>query len=283
MSRARSLTFTICLGGALLAAAVPASAATSPAHRLAATSHGTTVQARLFTTCHTVAEPGGIATSTCSDGIPSTTATKLPVDPRGTVTVTVGAPVTEISARHAGTDGRSAGTPLEVTPLDASMQRFSLAPPAGAPAALLLVSTTYSDLPADGGKVESGDAHFSIGLTQHRPAKVRPRRVTGQATAGCRPAANGVRRCRLAGRGAIVVAPGGAACRDGHVRMRVRARGKLVLQVVARTRAADCRFGVRDRAFTVPSGVARVVVETRFLGSPSLAARSAPDIRLRVR
>jgi len=283
MSRQRTLPLTICLVVAALATAAPAPAATSPAHRLTATSHGTTVQALLFTSCHTVADPGGPAVGTCSDGIPTATATKLPVDPGGSVTIAIAAPVTEISARYAGTNGAPSGSELKLTALDASRQRFSLSVPAGAPAALLLVSTRYSDLPADGGKIESGDAHFSIGLTQHRRARVKPRQVTVRATAGCRTAANGVRRCRLVQRGTIVLAPGGAGCRDGQVRVRVRARGKIVLQVIARTRAADCRYGVGVRAFAVPSRLTRVVVETRFLGSPALAARSAPDVRLRVR
>ncbi len=86
MSRQRTLPLTICLAVAALAIATPATAATSPAHQLSATSHGTTVQALLFTTCHTVADPAGPTMVSCSDGFPSATATKLPVEPGGSVT-----------------------------------------------------------------------------------------------------------------------------------------------------------------------------------------------------
>lgn len=155
--------------GAGSAGVAPAAAVkTSPAHRLSATSHGATVRARLFTFCQTLTDPGGTGTGLCSDGIPSPTAKRLLVHPRGSVLIIVGAPVTTLSARYAGTDGASVGRTLKVTRLGTARRTFKVSLPASRPGALLLVSTTYRNVPTADGKRDSGDAHFSIGLRRHR-------------------------------------------------------------------------------------------------------------------
>ena len=169
MARQRSLTFFICLvAGAGVAGAAPAATGTPPVHKLSATSHGATVQARLFTFCRTLTDPGGVGTGLCSDGIPSATTKRLLVHPKGSVLIAAGARVTSLSARYAGADGSSAGRALKVTRLDAGRRRFRISLPASRPAALLIVSTTYRDVPTADGKRDSGDAHFSIGLRRHR-------------------------------------------------------------------------------------------------------------------
>jgi hypothetical protein len=84
--------------------------------------------------------------------------------------VAVGAPVTSLSARYASADGASAARPLKVTRLGADRRRFRISLPATRPGALLIVSTTYRDVPTADGKRDSGDAHFSIGLRRHRHA-----------------------------------------------------------------------------------------------------------------
>ena len=84
--------------------------------------------------------------------------------------ITVGAPVTSLSARYAGADGAAAARALKVTRLGPGRRRFRISLPASRPGALLLVSTTYRDVPTADGKLDSGDAHFSIGLRRHRHA-----------------------------------------------------------------------------------------------------------------
>jgi hypothetical protein len=171
MAGQRSVALFICLAVAGLAGAAPAGAEkTSPTRRLSATSHGMTVQARLFTFCQTLTDPGGVGTGLCSDGIPSSTPKRLLVHAGGSVLIAVGAPVTSLSARYAGADGASAGRPLKVARLGTGRRRFKVSLPASRPAALLIVSTTYRNVPTADGKRESGDAHFSIGLRRHRHA-----------------------------------------------------------------------------------------------------------------
>jgi len=167
----RSVTFFTCLVMAAgLAGAAPAATGTPPVHKLSAASHGATVPARLFTFCRTLAEPGGVGTGLCSDGIPSATAKRLLVHPRGSVLIAVGAPVTSLSARYAGAEGASAGRALKVTRLGTGRRRFRISLPASRPGALLLVSTTYRNVETVDGKRDSGDAHFSVGLRRHRHA-----------------------------------------------------------------------------------------------------------------
>ena len=171
MAHQRSLTVFTCLAiAAGFAGAAPAATGTPPVHKLSATSHGATVQARVFTFCRTLTDPAGMGTGLCSDGIPSATYRRLPVHPKGSVLIIVGAPVTSLSARYATADGRTQARALKVTRLEPGRRRFRISLPASRPGALLLVSTTYRDVPTADGKRDSGDAHFSIGLRRHRHA-----------------------------------------------------------------------------------------------------------------
>ena len=171
MAHQRSVTFFICLAiGAALAGVAPAATGTPPVHKLSATSHGVTVQARVFTFCRTLTDPGGMGTGLCSDGFPSATYKRLPVHPGGSVLIAVGAPVTSLSARYATADGAGAARALKVTRLGTGRRRFKISLPASRPGALLIVSTNYRDVPTADGKRDSGDAHFSIGLRRHRHA-----------------------------------------------------------------------------------------------------------------
>ena len=155
---------------AAFAGVAPAATGTPPVHKLSATSHGVTVQARVFTYCRTLTDPGGMGTGLCSDGRPSATYRRLPVHPGGSMIIAVGAPVTSLSARYATADGSTEARALKVTRLGTDRRRFKISLPARRPGALLLVSTTYRDLPTADGKRDSGDAHFSIGLRRHRHA-----------------------------------------------------------------------------------------------------------------
>jgi hypothetical protein len=165
----RSLTFLACLAIAVgFAAAAPAATGTPPVHKLSATSHGVTVRARVFTFCRTLTDPAGTGTGLCSDGVPGATYRRLPVHPGGSVLIAVGAPVTSLTARYATADGAGAARTLKVTRLGTGHRRFKISLPASRPAALLIVSTTYRDVPTADGKRDSGDAAFSIGLRLHR-------------------------------------------------------------------------------------------------------------------
>ena len=171
MTTQRSLTFLTCLAiAAGFAAAAPAATGPPPVHKLSATSHGVTVRARVFTFCRTLTDPTGMGTGLCSDGVPGATYRRLPVHPGGSVLITVGAPVTSLSARYAGADGAAAARALKVTRLGPGRRHYRISLPASRPGALLLVSTTYRDIPTADGKRDSGDAHFSIGLRRHRHA-----------------------------------------------------------------------------------------------------------------
>lgn len=170
MTRSRRLTCLLTgLAVALGAGAAPAAPGAPAPHRLSVTSHGVTVPARLFTFCRTLTEHGVTGTSLCSDGVPSATSRRLPVHPGGRVVVAVGAPVTSISARYADGPAAAVGA-LKVRPIGASRRRFGISLPAARPGALLLISTTYRNVPAADGQRDSGDAHFSVGLRRHRHA-----------------------------------------------------------------------------------------------------------------
>ncbi len=291
MTRARSIATAVLLAavtGATVAAA-PAAGQTdadAPQHQLSATAHGAAVKALLFTYCRSIGNPhtgGGPGTGVCGDGYPGTTATRLAVRAGSVVTIAIGAPVTSLSARYAAADGTPAATALAIRALDTSRRRYAVTLPASRPLSLLLVSTTYSDLVrADGGR-ESGDAHFSLGLAERPPARTTPSAVTARADVSCRVTQTGERRCRLSESGTIRRrSPRAGDCRGGRVRLRVLARGRAVMQVTVPTTAL-CRHRVEDRFFALAAGVDAVRVETRFLGSPRLAARNAPAIRIDLR
>ena len=173
VARQRSLTFFTSLAiAAGLAGAAPAATGTPPVHKLSATSHGATVHgARVHVLSHAHRSRrrwGRASAATASRRRRPGACWSIR---RGSVLITVGAPVTSLSARYAGSDGASAGARVEGHPARApagGASRISL--PASRPGALLLVSTTYRDVPTADGERDSGDAHFSIGLRRHRHA-----------------------------------------------------------------------------------------------------------------
>ena len=268
---------------ATLTCASPAAAqsdADAPQHQLVGVSHGVTVKANLFSYCRSVTPPAGVGTGACSDGPATATATRLPVHRNGSVIIATGVPVTEVVARYA--DSYSVETVvLPVTALDTSRRRFAVTLPASPPLTLLLVDIRYSDIAGADGSREAGSAGFSIGLREHRHL-VRPTAVTARAGVSCRATTGGARRCRLTVRGTIRRPAGSRAdCRAGRILIRVFTGERRVLRVTVAT-TAGCRFRLAERSFSLPRGSDRVRVETRFLGSPTLAARSAPAVRIDV-
>ncbi len=276
-------SLTILVSCALVTAS-PASAQlgeSPPQHRLSATGHSVTVSASPFTFCRTVFDAAG-ALGVCSDGFPGPTATRVPVHPGDSVVIAVGAPTTTFTADSAA-EGSAVFTSLAVMPLDESRQRFAVVLPASRPPELLLVSTRYSELPGAPGTTETGDAHFSIGLQEHLHAKLKPSGVTASARVSCRATAAGGRRCRVSEQGTIRLAAASAVdCAGGRMLVRVFVRGRRVVRTTVPV-TPDCRYRLQGRSFSLGRGNATAVVHTRFLGSTSLTARSAPAIRIRVR
>jgi hypothetical protein len=277
-----SLAFLACCA---LLAAPPASAQLSEnpiQHLLSANSHDVTVFASPFTSCRSATDASGVGVGVCSDGFPGPTATLVPVHPGGSVAIAVGAPTNTFTARYAATGG-ALGAELAVAPLDDSRQRFAVVLPVSPPADLLLVSTTYSDVPGAPGSTESGDAHFSIGLRVHTHPKPKPDGITANALLSCRTIASGGRRCRVSERGTIRRPVTSAAdCRGGRVLVRVFVRGRRVVRATVPV-TADCRYRLQGRSFSLTRGSTTAVIRTRFLGSSALAARSAPAIPIGVR
>lgn len=269
---------------AMLLAATPAAAQTEaapPQHRLVATGHGVAVKANLYTYCRTVSDAQGMGTGLCADGIPGPTATRVPVHRGGSVTITTGAPVTFITASYANANASVSRTAvLRVQRLDESHRFFAVSLPASRPLAMLLVSIAYSDLASADGKRESGDAHFSVGLREHRHALVKPRGVTTRVDANCDVAQDGAQSCRLNEDGSILLPRKTAAdCRGGRMLIRVVAGGRDVVRATVTT-SAGCRYRLREQAFSLAAGVNGATVETRFLGSAALAPRNAATGRL---
>ena len=270
--------------GALSGVAAPAagqSTAGAPGLRLSASSHGVSVKAKLFTYCNTVRAPDGVGSGVCADGIPGPTATRVPVHRRSSVRIATNARVRSVSARYAGAAAAGA---LRVRALDPSGRRFSVSLPGSRPASLLLVSLAYSDLPRPDGRLESGDAHFSVGLREHRhpraKRKATPLAVTARAQASCDVTDLGGQSCRISQAGTVRRRPGTKAdCRGGRVRIRVLAQDRPIVTSTVRT-TAGCRYRLQDRAFALEADTAAITVETRFLGSDSLAARNAPASRI---
>lgn len=283
---ARRLVLTVigALGalGGLAAPSAGQSGAGAPELRLTAASHGVSVKAKLFTFCNAVRSPDGTGTGLCADGIPGPTSTRVPVHRRGSVTIATAARVGSVSARYADVNA-PASAMLRVRALDASGRRFSVSLPEARPRSLLLVSLTYSDLPRPDGSLESGDAHFSVGLREHRHPRARkptPIAVTTRAVATCDVTDLGGQSCRISQEGTIRRRPATKGdCRGGRVRIRVRAQDRHVVTATVRT-TVGCRYRLQDRAFALEADTAIITVETRFLGSDSLAARSAPTNRI---
>ena len=280
---AASLTI---LASCWLLAASPASAQlsfTPLQHGLSADSHGVTVSTNPFTFCRSVIDASGMGVGSCADGVPTPTATRVPVHPGGSVAIAIGAPTTTVTARYASTGG-AVGANLAVLPLDGSRQRFAVVLPASPPSDLLLVSTTYSDIPGVApGTTESGDAHFSVGLQEHRHPKPKPDGITANALLSCRGTASGGRRCRVSEQGTVRRPAASAVdCSGGRMLVRVFVRGRRVVRTTVPV-TPDCRYRLPSRSFSVQRGSATVIVRSRFLGSPSLAARSAPEVRIRLR
>lgn len=273
--------------GALSIAAAPAAAqsgAGAPELRLSAAGHGVSVTAKLFTYCNSVVAPDGTGTGLCADGTPGPTAKRVPVHRRGSVTIATNARVRSVTARYADPNAAPSAT-LHVRTLDATGRRFSVSLPATRPRSLLLISLAYRDLRRSDGPLESGDAHFSVGLREHRhaTAKRRPRpiAVTARARASCDVTDLGGQSCRISQTGAVRRRPGTKAdCRGGRVRIRVVAQDRRhVVTATVRT-TAGCRYRLQDRAFALEADTAAITVQTRFLGSDSLAPRSAPTRRI---
>ncbi|MGH2841491.1 MAG: hypothetical protein ACRDKY_11785, partial [Solirubrobacteraceae bacterium] len=181
--------------------------------------------------------------------------------------------------RYANASGSST-TDLTIAALDMSRRRFAAVLPAGEPSPLLLVSIAYRDVQGAGGRRESGDAHFSIGLKQYR--RRRPTAVTAHARVRCAAAATRAQRCRLRQVGTVRRPTGSHAdCRGGRVLVTVLAGGRRVLQTTVPT-TTTCRYRLRRRVFSLGAGIDSVWVKTRFLGSPSLTSRRAPTVRIRL-
>ena len=283
MTKRRCSVVGLITAWALVAASPAAPQTGSPAqHRLLVASHGALVQAHLFSFCRTVVNPPGAGMGVCSDGLPTATATRLPVHGRGTVRVGTAVRVYAISAQYASANGITTRA-LQVSRLGTSGRQFAVALPGGPPPALLLVSIQYRDVPGAAGAREAGDASFSVGLTEHRHARLRRGGVTARARVRCRRARGQRRRCRLRERGRVLRPAGTRGdCRGGRVVVRVVARGRTRLRARART-TSDCRYRIRGRPFSLPSGVRTIVVRNRFLGSSTLATRRAVPIRIRLR
>ena len=284
-SRRRSL-LALVVFGALSTVAAPAAAqsgAGAPGLRLTATSHGVSVKAKLFTYCNSVVQPDGTGANLCADGIPGPTSTRVPVHRRGSVTIATTARVGSVSARFADANGAPSPATLRVRALDATGRRFSVSLPSTRPRSLLLVSLTYSGLPRADGRLESGDAHFSVGLREHRHSTARkptPIAVSTRAQASCDVTDLGGQSCRLSQEGTVRRRPGtNADCRGGRVRIRVLVQARLVVTSTVRT-TVGCRYRLQDRAFALEAGTSAITVETRFLGSATLAARSAAANRI---
>ena len=277
----RRTPVALALGMLLTAAPAAAqSAAQAPQHRLVAAGHGVKVTANLFTYCRTVTDAQGVGTGMCADGAPFPTARRLPVHRSGSVTITTGAPVSSVVASYAATSRSASRVVLRVERLDESSRRFDVALPASRPLAMLLVSIRYRDLASAGDKRESGDAHFSVGLREHRHALSRPLAVTTRAEASCDVAPDATQSCRLSEQGTILRPRRSTAdCRGGRMLIRLLAGGRGVLRATVAT-TADCRYRLRDQAFSLPAGVDDATVETRFLGSSRLAARNAATVRI---
>ncbi len=271
---------------ALLPLTCPAAAqadAVSPAHQLVATGHGVSVRAKLFTYCRTTTDPQGTGTSLCADGVPTATATRVAVHRGGNVTIATGVAVTSVVARYAGADGSAAGAALRVDRLDESHRRFTVSLPAARPRAMLLVSIRYGDVVGADGKRESGDAHFSLGLREHRHAVRTPRAVTTRSEARCDVTQEGGQSCRLDEQGTIIRPRASTAnCRGGRMLIRILANSRDIVRATVAT-TAGCRYRLRGQAFSLPAGVDAITVETRFLGSSALRARNAPTSRLDLR
>lgn len=282
MTKRTRLVVGLLTGWALVAASPAASQTGAPAqHRLLAASHGASVQANLFSSCRTVVDPQGAGMGSCGDGFPTATVTRLPVHGGGTVLVGTGVPVYAITAQYASADGRSTRA-LRVNPLSTSGRHFAVVLPGGPPSRLLLVSIQYRDVAGSAGARESGGASFSVGLTEHRHAKTRPSGVTAHTRLLCGRARGQRRRCQLHERGRILKRAGSPGdCRNGRVLVRVVGRGRGWLRATART-STDCRYRIRGRPFSLPSGVRTVLVRTRFLGSSTLTSKRAASIRLRL-
>jgi len=265
--------------------AAPAAAQTgvgAPGLRLTAASHGVSVKAKLFTYCNSVRAPDGTGTGLCADGIPGPTSTRVPVHRHGSVTIATNGRVGSVAARYADVNAPAAAT-LRVRALDASGRRFSVSLPDARPRSLLLVSLVYGDLPRSDGRLEGGDAHFSVSLREHRHATARkatPLAVTTRARANCDVTDLGGQSCRISQEGTIRRRPGTKGdCRGGRVRIRVLAQDRHVVTATVRT-TAGCRYRLQDRAFALEADTGTITVQTRFLGSDSLAPRSAPTIRV---
>ena len=268
--------------GALAAPAAGQSGADAPGLRLTATSHGVSAKAKLFTYCNSVVQPDGTGTGVCADGFAGPTATRVPVHRRGSVTLVTNVRVRSVSARYADVNAAPSAS-LRVRALDATGRRYAVSLPSSRPRSLLLVSLDYSDLPRPDGTLESGDAAFSVGLREHRHSTARkatPIAVTTRAQASCDGIDGGGQSCRISQQGTVLRRPGTKAdCRGGRVRIRVLAEGRQVVSATVRT-TAGCRYRLQDRAFALADDVFAITVETRFLGSASLAARSAPANRI---
>jgi hypothetical protein len=267
----------------MLISAAPAAAQTAaqaPQHRLVAAGHGVRVTANLFTYCRTVTDAQGVGTGMCADGVPTPTTRRLPAHRGGNVMLTTGAAVSSVEARYAGANGSASRTGLRIERLDESNRRFNVALPASRPLAILLVSIRYRDLASAGDKRESGDAHFSVGLREHRHALGRPLAVTTRTEASCDVAPDGTQSCRLSEEGRILRPRRSTAdCRGGRMLIRLLAGGRGVLRATVPT-TAGCRYRLRDQAFSLPAGIDEATVETRFLGSSRLAARNAATVRI---
>ncbi len=153
-------------------------------------------------------------------------------------------------------------------------------------ARLLLVSLAYSDLPRPDGKLESGDAHFSVGLREHRhptARKATPIAVTTRVRVSC----DG----NDASAGKLPDQPGGhgppPARQQGRLPRRPRAdprpRGAAHVATATVRTTVGCRYRLQNRAFALAADTFAITVETRFLGNAALAALSAPTNRIDLR
>ena len=274
------------LGGPCLLGATPAQAqgGDSPQHRLLVSSHGVSAPAKLVAFCRTeTPQPVGRAPGLCWDGpnIPTPTPS-VPAHGGGAVQLVAGVRVDEIIAVLPPLDGPpSSAVPLRVVPADTSGRSFIAVLPPGPPLPLLSIGIRYSGVAGAGGSSESGDAAFTIGLTEHLHGKATPGQVTARARARCARPRGRRHSCRLYQRGRIEppLAPA-TDCRGGRVLVELVARGRTVLRARART-SSDCRYRLRGRRFSLPRGAKRVKVRTRFLGSSALAGGDARSIRIR--
>ena len=267
--------------GPVGSAAAQAPPGDPPQHRLLVSSHGVTAAAKLFAFCRGIVQPDGRGMGICGDGVPTPTRS-VPAHGGGPLLLVTGVRVNEITARVGRLDG-SADAPLRIAAADASGRRFIAVLPPGPPLPLLSIMIRYSNVAGAGGTTEGGDAAFSIGLTEHRHARARPKQVTASARVRCRPPRGRRRSCRLHQRGRIEPPVGTAAdCRGGLMRVRLIARGRSVLRARART-SADCRYRLRGRRFSLPRVARQLVLRTRFVGSSSLGGSRTFSVRLPLR